>query len=76
VNQARRQDLAIGGAKHQMEGPKTRWGTHIFKIRYWMYGATRGQTWNGGSQISNGGPGTTGPPLATALMWTEIIHGH
>jgi len=21
-----------------------------------------GQTWNGGAQISNGGPGTTGPP--------------
>jgi len=43
--------------KNQVEGPKTR----SIKIQYWMYRATRGKTWNGGEQISKGGPGTTGP---------------
>jgi len=42
--QARRQDLAARGAKNQMDGPKTRKGGHIFKIQYWMYAATGGQT--------------------------------
>ena len=69
VNQDRRQDLAAGGAKNQK-------GAHIFKMRYWMYGATRGQTWNGRNSLQMVGPGTTGPPLATTLMWREIIHGH
>ena len=36
-DQARRQDLAAGG-------PKTRRRGHIFKIQYWMYVATGGQT--------------------------------
>ena len=27
-----------------------------------------GQTWNGGHRFQMGGPGTTGPPLATALL--------
>ena len=58
--QAGRQDLAAGG-------PKTRKGGNIFKIQYWMYVATGVQTWNGGAPISTEGPGTTGPPLATAL---------
>ena len=34
---------------------------------------SRGQTWNGGAPISNGGPGTTGPPLAAALHRTHCI---
>ena len=61
MNHARRQDLAA-------VGPKTRWrgknqkGAHFLKIRYWMYAATRGQTWNGGAQISNGGGGHRWPP--------------
>jgi len=48
-SQARRQDLAAGGAKNQKEGPKTRRGGHIFKILYWMYAATRRPTvkWGG-----------------------------
>jgi len=33
--QARRQDLAAGGAINQKGG-------HIFKIQYWMYAATGG----------------------------------
>jgi len=33
-----------------------------------MYAATGRQTSNGGAPISNGGAGTTGPPLATALQ--------
>jgi len=33
--QARRQDLAAGGAE-------TRKGGHIFKIQYWMHAATEG----------------------------------
>ena len=37
-----------------MEGPKTRRGAHIFKIPYWMYGVTRGQTWNGGHRFQMG----------------------
>jgi len=31
------------GGKNQ-EGPKARRGGHIFKIQYWMYVATGGQT--------------------------------
>jgi len=33
-NQARRQDIAAGGAKKLKEGPKTRRGGHILKILY------------------------------------------
>ena len=39
--QARRQDLAAGGAKNQKGG-------HIFEIHYWMYVATGGPNGNGG----------------------------
>jgi len=40
--QARRQDVAAGGAKKQK-------GEHIFKIQYWMYAATGGPNvkWGG-----------------------------
>ena len=48
AGQARRQDLAAGG-------PQTRWRGHIFKILYWMYGATRGANVKWGAHISNGG---------------------
>jgi len=68
VEQARRQDLAAGGAKNQKEGPKTRRGRHIFKIQYRMYAATGGPNVKWGAPILNGGSGTTGPPLATDLM--------
>jgi len=33
-----------------------------------MYAATREANMNWGAQTSSGGPGTTGPPLATTLM--------
>jgi len=49
--QVRRQDLAAGGAKNQMEGPKTRGGGHIFKILYWMYAGTTGPNVKWGAQI-------------------------
>ena len=67
VGQACRQDVAAGGAKNQ-EWPKTRRGGHIFKIQYWMYVATGGPNVKWGAPISNGGGGTTGPPLSTALQ--------
>jgi len=66
-SQARRQDLAAEGAKNQEEGSKSRRGARIFKIQYWMYAAIGGQMWNGGHPFQMGGPGTTIPPLATAL---------
>jgi len=53
--QARRQDLAAGGAKKQK-------GSHVFKILYWMYAATRGRNVKWGAQISNEGAGHHCPP--------------
>jgi len=58
--QARRQGLAAGG-------PKTRRGGHIFKIHYWIHVATGGPNVKWGHRFQMGWPGTTGPPLATAL---------
>jgi len=65
--QARRQDIAAGGAKNQ-EAPKTRRGGHILKILNWMYAATRGPNvkW-GGTDFKRGGRAPLAPPLATAL---------
>jgi len=34
-----------------------------------------GQTWNGGHRFQMGGPGTTGPPLATALNMPPCLEG-
>jgi len=42
----------VARISHQGE-PKNHKGEHIFKIQYWMYAATRSQTWNGGAQILN-----------------------
>ena len=53
--QARRINLVAGGAKNQK-------GCHIFKTQYWIYAATGGPNVKWGAPISNGGPGTTGPP--------------
>jgi len=53
--QARRKNLAAGGAKKQKEVPKTRREGHIFKIQYWMYAATEGPNVKWGAPISNGG---------------------
>jgi len=39
--QARRQDLAAGGAKTRRRGRKPE-GGHIFQIQYWKYAATGG----------------------------------
>ena len=46
--QARRQDLAAGGAKNQKGG-------HIFKTQYWMYAATDGPIVKWGHQFQMGG---------------------
>jgi len=33
----------------------------------------RGQTWNGGAPISNGGPGTTDPPAGDGpALWSTV----
>jgi len=53
VSQARRQDIAAGGANNQ-EGPKTRRGGHILKILYEMYASNQGVKREWGAQISNG----------------------
>jgi len=37
-----------------------------------MYAATGGENVKWGAQISNGGPGTTGPPLATTLSLCKV----
>ena len=53
--QARRQDLAAGG--------------HIFKILYWMYTATREQTWNGGHRFQIGGRVPLAPHWRGSCVW-------
>ena len=69
VIQARRQDLAAGGAKEQKEGPKTRSGGHFFEIQYWMYAATGGPNVKWGAPIlKRVGGHHCPPPLATALL--------
>jgi len=66
--QARRQDLAAGGAKNQMEGQKKQKGGHIFKMQYWMYAATGGAKREmGGGTDFKWGAGHHWPPLATDL---------
>ena len=66
--QARRQDLAAGGAKNQMEGQKNRRGVTFLKYSIGCMQQPGGPNvkWEG-EPTSNGGPGTTGPQLATAL---------
>jgi len=60
--QARHQDIAAGGAKNKKGG-------HILKILYWMYTATRWPKREmGRHRFQMGEPGTTGPPLAMALL--------
>ena len=70
--QARRQDIAAGGAKNQKEAPKTGRGGKLKKYCIRCMQQLWGQTWNERAQISNGGPGTTAPPLATALSPTSL----
>jgi len=53
--QARRQDLAAGGAKNQK-------GDHIFKIQYWMYVATAGPNVKWGGTDFKWGAGHHWPP--------------
>jgi len=61
-SQARRQDVAAGGAKNQKEGGR------FLKYSIACMQQPVGQTWNGGALISNGGAGRNCPlPLATAL---------
>jgi len=54
-SQARRQDVAAWG-------PKTGRGVTFLKYSIACMQQPVGRTWNGGAPISNGGPGTTGPP--------------
>jgi len=65
-DQARRQDLAAGGAKNRRRGRK---GGHIFKMQCWMYAATGGPNvkW-GDTDFKCGGRAPLAPPLATALI--------
>ena len=63
-NQARRQDLAAGGVRTQKGGPHF-WNTVLDVCsNQW---AKRDM---GGHRFQMGGPGTTGPPLATVLWGT------
>jgi len=71
LRQARRQDLAPGRAKNQMEGPKNSRG-HIFKIQYWMYAATGGPNVKWGEPISNGGAGHHWPPASDGPVLTSL----
>jgi len=45
--QARRQGFTVGGAKNHKG--------HIFKMQYWIYAATGGQTWMGVTECKWGG---------------------
>jgi len=79
VSQARRQDIAAGGANNQ-EGPKTRRGGHILKILYEMYAATRGSNVNGGHRFQMGRAGHHWPcgafPLTSFFLFcVEKHHG-
>ena len=47
--QARRQDLAAGGAKNQQEGPKAKRGATFLKCSIGCMQQPVGQTWNGGA---------------------------
>jgi len=75
--QARRQDLAAGGAKNQK-------GSHIFKILYWMYAATRGPNVKWGvTDFKWGGRAPLAPPLVTARelppwlrAWPAAVQSH
>jgi len=49
-----------GGAKKQQGGT-------FLKYSIGCMQQPGGQMWNGGNRFQMGGPGTTGPPLATAL---------
>ena len=61
VHQARRQDVAAGWPKTRRRGQNQK-GGHIFKIQYWMYGATGGPNVKWGAPISNGGSAPLSPP--------------
>ena len=63
--QARRQDLAAGGAKNQKGG-------HILKYGIGCMQQRGGQTWNWGAQISNGGLGTTGTPAGDGSDYKNV----
>ena len=51
-------------------GPKIRRGGTFFKYCIGCMQQPGSQTWNGGHRFQMEGPGTTDPPLATALDWT------
>jgi len=60
--QARCQDLTAGGAKTRRRCQKPEGGATFLKCSIGCMQQPVGQTWNGGTPISNGGPDATGPP--------------
>jgi len=60
------------GAKNQKEGPETRRAGHIKKDSIGCMQKWGSKREMGGHPISNGEPGTTAPPLATALSINKI----
>jgi len=64
-HQARRQDLAAGGTKNQKGGP------HLKNTVLDVCSNPGAKREMGGHRFQMGGPGTTDPPLATALCNTH-----
>ena len=60
------------GSKKTEGGPKNQKRGHIFKIEYWMYVATGGPNAKWVGPISNGGPGTTGPPAGDGSPFAAL----
>ena len=72
AKQARRQDLAAGGAKNQMEGQKTEGRATILKYSIGCIQQPGGQREMGGYRFQMGGRAPLTPPLATTLMPSNI----
>jgi len=60
--QARQQDLAAGGPKTSRRGKNPEGGATFLKYCIGRIQQPGVQTWNGGTQISNGGAGYHCPP--------------
>jgi len=73
VTQARRQDLAAGGAKKQTKGSKTRRGPH-FKNTVLEACSNRGAKREMGGTDLKWGPGTTAPPAGDGPAVTVDKH--
>ena len=62
-----------GGAKTKKRGQKPEGGATFLKYSIGCMQQPGGQTWNGGTPISNGGRAPLGPPLATALRRKQCV---